>query len=90
MKNYTGDRLNFGLAAERARNEGYVVSMVIVDEDCALASADKTAGRRGLCGTVIAHKVCRISSAFKAKTTPDLVYKSHFNNTAQSMRFLQG
>ncbi|XP_064602433.1 triokinase/FMN cyclase-like [Liolophura sinensis] len=57
VKNYTGDRLNFGLAAERAQNEGYKVGMVIVDEDCALASADKTAGRRGLCGTVIAHKL---------------------------------
>lgn len=58
VKNYTGDRLNFGLAAERAKAEGLKVNMVVVGEDCALTSADKTAGRRGLCGTIFMHKVC--------------------------------
>ncbi|XP_062614751.1 triokinase/FMN cyclase-like [Saccostrea cucullata] len=58
VKNYTGDRLNFGLAAERAKAEGLKVNMVVVGEDCALTSADKTAGRRGLCGTVFIHKIC--------------------------------
>ena len=57
IKNYTGDRLNFGLAAERAKGEGLKVEMVVVGEDCALTSEDKTAGRRGLCGTVFIHKV---------------------------------
>lgn len=36
VKNYTGDRLNFGLAAELARSEGYNVEMVVVGDDCAL------------------------------------------------------
>ena len=57
IKNYTGDRLNFGIAAERAKALGIAVEMVVVGEDCALTSADKTAGRRGLCGTVFIHKV---------------------------------
>uniref|UniRef100_UPI00358F85F4 triokinase/FMN cyclase n=1 Tax=Myxine glutinosa TaxID=7769 RepID=UPI00358F85F4 len=57
VKNYTGDRLNFGLAAERARAEGISVAMVVVAEDCALSSPDKTAGRRGLCGTILVHKI---------------------------------
>ena len=57
VKNYTGDRLNFGFAAERAKAEGMKVEMVVVGEDCALTSKDKTAGRRGLCGTVLIHKV---------------------------------
>ena len=57
VKNYTGDRLNFGIAAERAKTEGMKVEMVVVGEDCALTSADKTAGRRGLAGTVFIHKV---------------------------------
>lgn len=57
VTNYTGDRLNFGFAAERAANEGLKVEMVVVGEDCALTSKDKTAGRRGLCGTVLIHKV---------------------------------
>ena len=57
VKNYTGDRLNFGFAAERAKAEGMKVDMVVVGEDCALTSEVKTAGRRGLCGTVLIHKV---------------------------------
>lgn len=59
MKNYTGDRLNFGLAAEQARNHGVAVDMVIVAEDCAFDQPSK-AGRRGLCGTVFIHKVSRV------------------------------
>lgn len=58
VKNYTGDRLNFGIAAERAKTEGMKVEMVIVGEDTALPSLGKSAGRRGLCGTVLVHKVC--------------------------------
>ncbi|XP_075357964.1 triokinase/FMN cyclase isoform X3 [Mycteria americana] len=56
VKNYTGDRLNFGLALERARAEGTDVEMVVVGDDSAFA-APKKAGRRGLCGTVLVHKV---------------------------------
>lgn len=57
MKNYTGDRLNFGLAAEQARNHGVATEMVIVADDCAFERPSK-AGRRGLCGTIFIHKVC--------------------------------
>ncbi|NXI36004.1 TKFC cyclase, partial [Galbula dea] len=56
VKNYTGDRLNFGLALERARAEGADVRMVVVGDDSAFA-APKKAGRRGLCGTILIHKV---------------------------------
>ncbi|XP_033735485.1 triokinase/FMN cyclase-like isoform X1 [Pecten maximus] len=59
IKNYTGDRLNFGMSAERAKSQlGVKVDMVVVGEDCALTSDDKTAGRRGLCGTLFIHKIC--------------------------------
>ncbi|XP_023641856.1 putative 3,4-dihydroxy-2-butanone kinase isoform X2 [Capsella rubella] len=57
VKNYTGDRLNFGLAAEQAKSEGYKVETVIVGEDCALPPPRGIAGRRGLAGTVLVHKV---------------------------------
>ncbi len=57
VKNYTGDRLNFGLAAELARAEGIPVEMVVVDDDVALAAAGSYAGRRGLAGTVLVHKI---------------------------------
>ncbi|XP_078536754.1 triokinase/FMN cyclase [Lissotriton helveticus] len=56
VKNYTGDRLNFGLALEQARVQGIDVQMVVVADDCAFA-AHKKAGRRGLCGTVLIHKM---------------------------------
>ncbi|XP_077444163.1 triokinase/FMN cyclase isoform X2 [Stigmatopora argus] len=56
VKNYTGDRLNFGLAAEQARNCGVDVDMVVVADDCAFTCPSK-AGRRGLCGTVLIHKL---------------------------------
>lgn len=57
VKNYTGDRLNFGLAAELARAEGLAVEMVIVDDDMALDAGPETAGRRGIAGTILVHKV---------------------------------
>lgn len=56
VKNYTGDRLNFGLALEQAKLEGIDTRMVIVADDCAFA-AQKKAGRRGLCGTILIHKL---------------------------------
>ena len=46
VKNYTGDRLNFGLAAEKARAEGFDVEMVIVADDIALPGAAAAARRR--------------------------------------------
>ncbi|MGJ9426846.1 dihydroxyacetone kinase subunit DhaK [Nesterenkonia halotolerans] len=54
IKNYTGDRLNFGLAAERARQEGYKVETVLVADDVALPGF---AQPRGLAGTIMVHKV---------------------------------
>jgi dihydroxyacetone kinase len=63
VKNYTGDRLNFGLAAEIARTEGIAVEMVVVADDVALAASDRHAGRRGLAGTVLVHKVAGAAAA---------------------------
>ncbi|RUW47740.1 dihydroxyacetone kinase subunit DhaK, partial [Mesorhizobium sp. M1A.F.Ca.ET.072.01.1.1] len=54
VKNYTGDRLNFGLAAERARAEGFAVDMVIVGDDIALPDI---AQPRGVAGTLFVHKI---------------------------------
>lgn len=54
VKNYTGDRLNFGLAAERARAFGLKVAMVIVDDDVALPDL---AQARGVAGTLFVHKI---------------------------------
>ncbi|MCC5973049.1 MAG: dihydroxyacetone kinase subunit DhaK [Rubellimicrobium sp.] len=54
VKNYTGDRLNFGLAVERARAFGLNVNMVIVDDDVALPDLPQA---RGVAGTLFVHKI---------------------------------
>lgn len=54
VKNYTGDRLNFGLAAERARAFGLNVKVVIVDDDVALPDLPQA---RGVAGTLFVHKI---------------------------------
>jgi len=59
VKNYTGDRLNFGLAAERARAFGLNVSMVIVDDDVALPDLPQA---RGVAGTLFVHKIAGASA----------------------------
>src|SRR5881394_2231503 len=54
VKNYTGDRLNFGLAAEKAKRLGYAVEMVIVSDDIALPDSSRP---RGIAGTLFVHKI---------------------------------
>jgi dihydroxyacetone kinase len=57
VKNYTGDVLNFGLAAELARAEGIPVESVVVADDVALRDTVPADRRRGIAGTVLVHKV---------------------------------
>jgi dihydroxyacetone kinase len=54
VKNYTGDRLNFGLAAERARALGKKVEMVVVADDIAHPNLPQP---RGVAGTLFVHKI---------------------------------
>lgn len=63
VKNYTGDRLNFGLAAEMARAEGIPVATAYVADDVALAHVQDRAGRRGIAGTVLVHKIAGAAAA---------------------------
>jgi len=63
VKNYTGDRLNFGLAAEIARAEGIPVEVVVVADDVALRGTVEKARRRGIAGTVLVHKVAGAAAA---------------------------
>lgn len=57
VKNYTGDRIHFGIAAERLADEGIPVERVLVDDDVATDSAETGTGRRGTGGTVIVEKI---------------------------------
>ncbi|MBL8581226.1 MAG: dihydroxyacetone kinase subunit DhaK [Rhizobiaceae bacterium] len=63
VKNYTGDRLNFGLAAELARAEGIAVEVVVVADDVALRDTVERSRRRGIAGTVLVHKIAGAAAA---------------------------
>ncbi|PKE32563.1 dihydroxyacetone kinase [Rahnella sp. AA] len=54
VKNYTGDRLNFGLAAEKAKSMGYNVELVMVSDDISLPDNKQP---RGIAGTALVHKI---------------------------------
>jgi len=58
VKNYTGDVLNFEMAADLARGEGIEVEAVVTNDDVAVQDSLYTAGRRGVGITVIAEKIC--------------------------------
>ena len=58
VKNYTGDVLNFELAADLARAEGLQVESVVINDDVAVKDSTWTAGRRGVGATILAEKIC--------------------------------
>jgi len=58
VKNYTGDIMNFELAADLARAEAIEVTSVVIADDVAVKDSLYTAGRRGVGGTVLAEKIC--------------------------------
>ncbi len=58
VKNYTGDVMNFEMAADLARDEGLQVEQVVIADDVAVEDSLYTAGRRGVGATVLAEKIC--------------------------------
>jgi ATP-dependent dihydroxyacetone kinase len=63
VKNYTGDRLNFALAAELAQHEGIPTEIVVVADDVALRDVVAPERRRGIAGTVLIHKIAGAAAA---------------------------
>jgi phosphoenolpyruvate---glycerone phosphotransferase subunit DhaK len=57
VKNYTGDVMNFQMAAELAEDDGIAVQTVLVDDDVAVESSTWTAGRRGTGATLLVEKI---------------------------------
>ncbi|WP_432747448.1 dihydroxyacetone kinase subunit DhaK [Streptomyces sp. JH002] len=57
VKNYTGDVLNFDMAAELAEDEGVRIAKVLVQDDVAVTDSTYTAGRRGTGGTLFVEKL---------------------------------
>lgn len=65
IKNYTGDRLNFGLAVEMAKNLHNFsnIKMLVVDDDCSIDNVSTSTGRRGLAGVCFIHKIAGAMSS---------------------------
>lgn len=57
IKNYTGDVMNFEMAAELAQAEGIETAAVVVNDDVAVEDSTWTTGRRGIAGTILVHKI---------------------------------
>ena len=68
VKNYTGDVMNFEMAAEMAEADGVSVKHVVTNDDVAVKDSLYTTGRRGVAGTVFVHKI----AGAKAETGADL------------------
>ena len=60
IKNYTGDVLNFEMAADMAADEEIEVAQVIVADDVAVENSTWTTGRRGIAGTIFVHKIAAL------------------------------
>jgi dihydroxyacetone kinase-like protein len=84
VKNYTGDVLNFKMAAEEAADEGIKVHAVVIDDDVAVQDSLYTAGRRGVGATVLAEKISGAAAEAGANVdkVADLVKK--VNSQARS------
>ena len=57
VKNYTGDILNFEMAKDLAEMNDIPIEVVVVDDDIAVEDSTYTAGKRGVAGTVLVHKI---------------------------------
>src|SRR5690625_7849487 len=57
IKNYTGDVMNFEMAQDLADLEDIKVETIVVDDDIAVEDSTYTAGKRGVAGTVLVHKI---------------------------------
>ncbi len=71
VKNYTGDVVNFKMAAEEAAEEGFAVDYVVVDDDVAVEDSSFTVGRRGVAGTIFVHK-CAGAAAEAGAPLPEV------------------
>lgn len=85
VKNYTGDVMNFELAAELAEAEGIDVRSVIINDDVAVEDSTFTAGRRGVGGTVLAEKITGALAERKASLDEIAAICQKVNENVRSM-----
>jgi phosphoenolpyruvate---glycerone phosphotransferase subunit DhaK len=87
VKNYTGDVMNFEMAAELARGEGIEVEAVVIDDDVAVQDSLYTAGRRGVGTTVLVEKICGAAAEEKQslQQVAELCRKVNANGRSMGM-----
>ncbi len=87
VKNYTGDVMNFEMAAEMARAEGIHVANILIDDDVAVKDSLYTAGRRGVGTTVLAEKICGAAAeqGYALKQVADLCRRVNLNGRSLGM-----
>ena len=87
VKNYTGDVMNFEMAAELCQAEGIQVESVVINDDVAVQDSLYTAGRRGVGTTVLAEKICGAAAekGFDLKSVADLCRKVNDNGRSMGM-----
>ena len=84
VKNYTGDILNFAMAAELADDEGIEVSSVVVNDDVAVQDSLYTAGRRGVGATVFVEKIAGALAERGAPLTEVAAVAAEVNERSRS------
>jgi dihydroxyacetone kinase-like protein len=85
VKNYTGDVMNFDMAAELARSEGIEVESVLVDDDVAVQDSLYTAGRRGVGTTVLLEKIAGAAAEEKRPLKEVAEIARRVNDLGRSM-----
>jgi len=87
VKNYTGDVMNFEMAADLARTEGIRVLNILIDDDVAVQDSLYTAGRRGVGTTVLAEKIVGAAAekGYDLKKVADLCRKVNINGRSMGM-----
>jgi dihydroxyacetone kinase-like protein len=87
VKNYTGDVMNFDMAADLGRGEGIDVEAVVIDDDVAVQDSLYTAGRRGVGTTVLAEKICGAAAEEKQSLSQvaELCRKVNANGRSMGM-----
>lgn len=87
VKNYSGDVMNFEMAAELAHAEGIQVANILIDDDVAVKDSLYTQGRRGVGTTVLAEKICGAAAqqGYDLKHLTDLCRKVNLNGRSMGM-----
>ncbi|GAH28483.1 unnamed protein product, partial [marine sediment metagenome] len=87
VKNYSGDVMNFEMAADLAREEGIRVLNILIDDDVAVKDSSYTQGRRGVGTTVLAEKICGAAAerGYDLKKLANLCRKININGRSMGL-----